>query len=264
MKAVPDIAVDRGAGPGEVAHAFGLREPGPVDDTFDAELERARRASGLSFIAVSAPIVDAPAVVAAAGSQPVVAWSSPARGDSREPHVIVGIGVAHELRGTGAARWREVIAGARAIQRARGAAVRPSSDLLRVGGQTLPASDLLAHVSSAGSRSCPVPRMPRRGPASAMRGSCCRAGRYVHDGTARARSCSRSTRATLSMQRAGATSSRTSAPRSSTRSSASAAAAAGPRSTVAIAMRGAPRFARSPMRSRAASSQRSSRRAARS
>ncbi|NVB83847.1 MAG: isochorismate synthase [Kofleriaceae bacterium] len=130
MKAVPDIAVERAS---DVAHAFGVGEP--VDATFDGELERARKASGWSFIAVPAPVVGAPVVVAAAGSQPVVAWSSTARSDRGGVEVIVGIGIAHELRGHGAARWREVIAGARTMHVAR--ATRTSPRLL----QTMPAAD---------------------------------------------------------------------------------------------------------------------------
>jgi menaquinone-specific isochorismate synthase len=141
MKAVPDIAIARSA---DVAHAFGLRDA-HTDDAFEAELERARRASGWSFIAVPAPIVGAPVVVAAAGSQPVVAWSSTARPDRAGSEVIVGIGVAHELRGHGSARWREVVAGARALHRAPGghreAAGRGVDSISRATRIVMPASD---------------------------------------------------------------------------------------------------------------------------
>jgi len=60
-------------------------------------------------IAFSAPVAPASALAAAVRSGPLVAWTS------RE-QTIVGIGAAHELRGTGDARWYELSAGARALE----------------------------------------------------------------------------------------------------------------------------------------------------
>jgi menaquinone-specific isochorismate synthase len=112
MKAVPDMLVDTF---GDVAHAFARRDS---DDELDAGLAIARKQAGWTFIALPAPIAAAPAIVAAWRALPVVAWSS------REL-TIVGVGAAHELRGRGAQRWHEVIAGARQIE-ASGLADRSS------------------------------------------------------------------------------------------------------------------------------------------
>jgi isochorismate synthase len=94
MKAVPDSFVDRLG----VARAFALHDH---DDDLDAGLAVARRQAAFTFIALPAPVVAAPAIVSAWRALPVVAWSSHAL-------TIVGVGVAHELRGQGAARWRDV------------------------------------------------------------------------------------------------------------------------------------------------------------
>ena len=98
MKAVPDILVER-----VPAAAFPL-----TDADLDAGLAIAKRTHGWSFITLAAPVADAPALVAAAKSAPLVAWSS-------NSLTLVGIGVAHDVRGTGAERWRDVIASARNI-----------------------------------------------------------------------------------------------------------------------------------------------------
>ncbi|HEX5063026.1 MAG TPA: hypothetical protein VFV99_26810, partial [Kofleriaceae bacterium] len=103
MKAVPDMFMER---IGDVAHAFALRD---ADDDLDAGLAIARRQAGWTFIALPAPVVAAPGLVAAWRSTPVVAWSSSAL-------TIVGVGTAHELRGRGGARWREVISGAARVE----------------------------------------------------------------------------------------------------------------------------------------------------
>jgi menaquinone-specific isochorismate synthase len=86
---------------------------GPTVPPFPALL---RRAPELSFVAYPAPVVAAPALVAAfrSSSTPLVAWSSPpARVGARCPRVIVGIGVAAEARGHGDNRWLDVITAAR-------------------------------------------------------------------------------------------------------------------------------------------------------
>ena len=98
MKAVPETLVERG-----VAAAFPL-----ADAELDAGLATARRAHGWSFIALAAPVAPAPALVAAAKNAPLVAWSS-------QNLTLVGVDVACELRGTGNARWREVVAAARSL-----------------------------------------------------------------------------------------------------------------------------------------------------
>jgi menaquinone-specific isochorismate synthase len=98
MKAVPDTFADRLG----VAHTFALHE---TDDDLDAGLAVARRQAGFTFIAMPAPVVAAPAIVSAWRAHPVVAWSAHAL-------TIVGVGVAHELRGEGALRWRDVVGAA--------------------------------------------------------------------------------------------------------------------------------------------------------
>ena len=109
MKAVPDMLVDRIGEMGEVAHAFARRD---ADDEIGAGLDAgiaiARKQAGVTFVALPAPIVAAPALVAGWRNGPVVAWSSPAL-------TLVGLGAACELRGTGSERWREVIAAAQRI-----------------------------------------------------------------------------------------------------------------------------------------------------
>lgn len=104
MKAVPEITADRLTSGGELA----ALSVDALDAELDAGLATARRVHGWTFVALPAPVVDAPAVVAAARASSLVAWSSQAL-------TLVGIGVARELRGTGAGRWREVIEGARAL-----------------------------------------------------------------------------------------------------------------------------------------------------
>ncbi|HET7504110.1 MAG TPA: hypothetical protein VFK02_23980, partial [Kofleriaceae bacterium] len=88
---------------------------------------RAGRADpgGLTFIAVPAPLTTAAAMVDAFRDQPRVAWTS---GEL----TLVGIGCARELRGTGAARWSEIVRGAR--EQAVAGAV--------IGGEPVPASAL--------------------------------------------------------------------------------------------------------------------------
>jgi menaquinone-specific isochorismate synthase len=67
------------------------------------------RAEGeLSFLAFNAPLVAAPAIAAAFPSEPLVSWTS-------NDLTIVGVGIARELRGSGADRWTAVIDGARAV-----------------------------------------------------------------------------------------------------------------------------------------------------
>jgi menaquinone-specific isochorismate synthase len=92
MKAVPDVAtVERS-----------------VNNELDAGLARAAVARGWSFIALYAPVIAAPALVAATRTGPLVSWSS-------QELTLVGMGAALELRGTGVDRFREVIDEARTI-----------------------------------------------------------------------------------------------------------------------------------------------------
>lgn len=74
----------------------------------DAGLAVAEKADGLTYVALPAPIVTAAAIVDELRDQPLVSWTA-------SDLTIVGVGIARELRGTGAARWAEVIAGAHAI-----------------------------------------------------------------------------------------------------------------------------------------------------
>lgn len=81
----------------------------------DAGLAIAARSAGLVCIALPAPAASAAAILDAWRAEPAVAWSA---GELS----LVGVGVARELRGAGAARWDEVIAGARALP-VRGAVI---------------------------------------------------------------------------------------------------------------------------------------------
>ena len=78
----------------------------------DAGLAIARAHDGWTFVVLPAPIAAAAGVIAAWPHAPAVAWTSPEL-------TIVGIGCARELRGHGAARWHDVIAGAEAVARGR-------------------------------------------------------------------------------------------------------------------------------------------------
>jgi isochorismate synthase len=62
--------------------------------------------ASLAFYAFSAQFVPASAVAAAFPTEPLVTWTSPEL-------VIAGVGIAREVRGQGAQRWRQVIEGAR-------------------------------------------------------------------------------------------------------------------------------------------------------
>ncbi|HEU4612877.1 MAG TPA: hypothetical protein VFS15_12395 [Kofleriaceae bacterium] len=117
MKAVPEMLVER---IGDVAPAFARAG----EDELDAGLAIARKQAGWTFVALSAPVVAAPAAVAAWRSAPVVAWSS-------RTLTIVGVGAACELRGSGAQRWAEVIAAARRIETGSIVDRSGASDLVR-------------------------------------------------------------------------------------------------------------------------------------
>jgi menaquinone-specific isochorismate synthase len=85
----------------------GSREPRSAA-WLDAGLALAARAPGLVFIALPVPVASAAAVAAAWCAEPLVAWTA---GELS----LVGVGVARELRGTGEARWVQIVAGARAL-----------------------------------------------------------------------------------------------------------------------------------------------------
>lgn len=74
----------------------------------EAGLGVASRSEGITFIALPAPVLPAAAIVDEFRDQPLAAWTA-------SDLTVVGVGVARELRGTGRARWAEVIAGAHAI-----------------------------------------------------------------------------------------------------------------------------------------------------
>jgi isochorismate synthase len=75
----------------------------------DAGLATARATRGLTFIVLPVPTVASAAIIAAWRGAPIAAWSA------RELQ-LVGIGVARELRGSGASRFDDVVAQARAIE----------------------------------------------------------------------------------------------------------------------------------------------------
>lgn len=92
-------------------HGDGART---LADWLDAGLAVARGVDGLTFVALPAPVTDVAPIIAAlaeAGAlrdDALVAWTAPGL-------TLVGAGVARQLRGAGASRWAEVIAGAHAI-----------------------------------------------------------------------------------------------------------------------------------------------------
>jgi len=114
MKAVPEHVVERppppvlGARPGSAGSRNAAAGGVESIDELDAGLAAARLARGWSFIALCAPVVAAPALIAATRTAPLVAWSS-------SKLTLVGIGAARELRGNGQHRWRDVIEAARTI-----------------------------------------------------------------------------------------------------------------------------------------------------
>ncbi len=73
-----------------------------------AGLAIAARSDGLTFIALPAPVAPAAAVIDGLADQPRVAWAS---GEL----TLAGVGMARELRGAGAARWDELVHGARGV-----------------------------------------------------------------------------------------------------------------------------------------------------
>jgi len=79
-----------------------------IDTALDSGLAIAATRDAMTFIALPVAVVAAPAIVDEFRDQPLATWTS-------ADLTIVGVGVARELRGTGAARWAEVIAGAHAI-----------------------------------------------------------------------------------------------------------------------------------------------------
>lgn len=97
MKAVPDIATPITVERSEL-----------LNNELDAGLARAAVARGWSFIALYAPVIAAPTLVAATRTGPLVSWSS-------HELTLVGMGAALEIRGSGVQRFREVIADARTI-----------------------------------------------------------------------------------------------------------------------------------------------------
>lgn len=79
-----------------------------IDEVLDAGLALAATRDALTFIALPVPVAATPAIIDEFRDQPLATWTS-------TELTIVGVGVARELRGTGSARWAEVIAGAHAI-----------------------------------------------------------------------------------------------------------------------------------------------------
>ncbi len=94
--------------PGEQLARTEARVPAPDWAWLDAGLAVAEAADGLTYVALPAPVVTAAAIVDELRDQPLVSWTA-------SDLTIVGVGIARELRGSGTARWAEVIAGAHAI-----------------------------------------------------------------------------------------------------------------------------------------------------
>ncbi len=79
-----------------------------IDEVLDAGLAIASTRDALTFIAFPVSVATTSSIVDEFRDQPLATWSS-------SELTIVGVGVACELRGRGAARWAEVIAGAHAV-----------------------------------------------------------------------------------------------------------------------------------------------------
>jgi isochorismate synthase len=90
----------------EHAHALATHDTHCGELAAGLAIARGRR--GLTFCAVRAAIAPAPVLLAAWPERAAVSWSDAAR-------VVVGIDVAREVRGRGANRWQEIIAGARDV-----------------------------------------------------------------------------------------------------------------------------------------------------
>jgi len=82
----------------------------PLDDhVLEAGLAIARASTGITCIALPVPVVASAAIIAAWRAAPVVAWS---HGDT----ALVGVGIAHELRGEGPDRFAQVVAQAKQLE----------------------------------------------------------------------------------------------------------------------------------------------------
>ncbi|HEY0190103.1 MAG TPA: chorismate-binding protein, partial [Kofleriaceae bacterium] len=90
------------------AHADVLHE----GTALDAGLAIAAGAQGLTFIAVTAPVTTAAAVL----EVPVLRADEPRAAWTAGELTIVGLGAARELRGTGADRWAQIVDAARRLQ----------------------------------------------------------------------------------------------------------------------------------------------------
>jgi menaquinone-specific isochorismate synthase len=104
----PDTTAFATPSRGREADVTTLRGRSSDGELLEAGLAAARAGRGFTCVVFPAPIVSAASVIGAWRTSPCVAWSS------REL-TIVGVGVAHELRGTGEARWNEIVAGARQL-----------------------------------------------------------------------------------------------------------------------------------------------------
>jgi isochorismate synthase len=93
----------------EDTHAIPARADGPsLERALDAGLALAAQRDALTFISLPVPVVAPASIVDEFRHGPLATWTA-------SDLTLVGVGVARELRGTGAARWAEVIAGAHAI-----------------------------------------------------------------------------------------------------------------------------------------------------
>jgi menaquinone-specific isochorismate synthase len=95
-------------------------------DQLAAGLAIARRAGGITAIALPAPVVSAAAIVSAWPDAPAVAWST-------SELVLAGVGIAQALRGRGEARWHEVVAAARGVDLARAVIAGAESPVAALG-----------------------------------------------------------------------------------------------------------------------------------
>lgn len=88
---------------------LGVADHHPGGEFLDGALVAAAGGEGITFIALRAPLVEVPTIVDAWPVAPLVSWASSSL-------TIAGVGVARELRGTGADRWSELVDGTRGVR----------------------------------------------------------------------------------------------------------------------------------------------------
>jgi menaquinone-specific isochorismate synthase len=121
-----EVELSRGfVRPGDVPRGFARAA---IVDELARGLAIAARSEGITCIALRAPVVDAARIVEAFEARPIAATEAagddaPSIGETQAiaawtsgDEVVAGVGIAVELRGSGANRWDQVVAAARAVR----------------------------------------------------------------------------------------------------------------------------------------------------